>query len=55
MRRDLNDSLKAMEKDKDISEDEKKKGETEVQRLTDEYVKQSDTVLAGKEKEILEI
>ena len=55
VRRDMNDSLKVMEKDKDISEDEKKKGETEVQRLTDEYVKQSDTVLAGKEKEILEI
>lgn len=55
VRRDMNDSLKAMEKDKDISEDEKKKGETEVQKLTDDHVKLSDTVLAGKEKEILEI
>jgi len=55
VRRDLNDSLKAMEKDKDISEDEKKKGETEVQKLTDDHVKKSDSVLAEKEKEILEI
>ncbi|BDQ35368.1 ribosome recycling factor [Pseudodesulfovibrio portus] len=55
VRRDLNDSLKAMEKDKDISEDEKKKGESDVQKLTDDFVKQSDSVLAEKEKEILEI
>lgn len=55
VRRDLNDSLKTMEKDKDISEDEKKKGETDVQKLTDDFVKQSENVLAEKEKEILEI
>ncbi len=55
IRRDLNDSLKKMEKDKDISEDEKKKGETDVQKLTDDYVKDSDAALVAKEKEILEI
>jgi len=55
VRRDLNDSLKTMEKDKDISEDEKKKGEADVQKLTDDFVKKSDETLAEKEKEILEI
>ncbi len=55
VRRDLNDSLKNMEKDKEISEDEKKKGESDVQKLTDDYVKESDAALAAKEKEILEI
>ncbi len=55
VRRDLNDSFKSMEKDKEISEDERKKGEADVQKLTDDHVKESDSVLAGKEKEILEI
>lgn len=55
VRRDMNDSLKKLEKDKDISEDEKKKGETDVQKLTDDFVKQSETVLAEKEQEILAI
>ena len=55
VRRDLNDSLKTMEKDKEISEDEKKKGEADVQKLTDDFVKLSDETLAAKEKEILEI
>jgi len=55
VRRDLNDTLKKMEKDKEISEDELKKGEADVQKLTDDFVRQSDSVLAAKEKEILEI
>lgn len=55
VRRDLNDMLKIMEKDKDISEDDKKKGETDVQKLTDEYVKLADAALVTKEKEILAI
>ncbi|BDQ35648.1 ribosome-recycling factor [Pseudodesulfovibrio nedwellii] len=55
VRRDMNDILKKMEKDKDISEDDKKHGETNVQKMTDDFVKQTEEVLAGKEKEILEI
>lgn len=55
IRRDLNDQLKTMEKDKEISEDEKKKGEADVQKLTDDYVKQADAAAATKEKEILAI
>lgn len=55
VRRDANDSLKKMEKDKTISEDERKKGEEEVQKLTDKFVAKLDKCSAAKEKEILEI
>lgn len=55
VRRDLNDSLKKLEKDKDISEDDLRKGQDDVQKLTDDFVKQCDDVFAAKEKEILEI
>lgn len=55
VRRDMNDALKKMEKDKAISEDDLRRGEGDVQKMTDEYVKKADEVLAAKEKEILEI
>ncbi|PLX74586.1 MAG: ribosome recycling factor [Desulfuromonas sp.] len=54
-RRDANDTLKQMEKDKDISEDDLKRGEKEVQDLTDSYVKQIDDVVSAKEQEVMEI
>ena len=54
-RRDANDLLKQMEKDKEISEDELKRGEKDVQELTDEFVNKIDEVVAAKEKEIMEI
>jgi len=54
-RRDANDALKKLEKDKTISEDELKRGEKEVQQLTDDFVKQVDDVVAHKEKEVMEI
>ncbi|WP_034633404.1 ribosome recycling factor [Maridesulfovibrio bastinii] len=55
VRRDLNDSLKKLEKDKDISEDDMHSGQDNVQKLTDDYVKKCDSSFAAKEKEILEI
>lgn len=55
VRRDMNDALKKMEKDKEISEDDLRRGEGEVQKMTDEHVKKADEVVAAKEKEILEI
>ncbi len=55
IRRDSNEHLKKAEKDEHVSEDERKRGEAEVQRLTDKYIKQVDDILAGKEKEILEV
>jgi ribosome recycling factor len=54
-RRDANDTLKKMQKDKDISEDDLKRGEKEVQELTDQYVSKVDHIIEGKEKELMEI
>lgn len=54
-RRDANDALKKLEKDKDISEDELKRGEKEIQDLTDDYVARVDKVIADKEKDLMEI
>ncbi len=55
IRRDGNDSLKKMEKDKEISEDDLKRGEKEIQDLTDQYVKKVDEAVAAKEKEVMEV
>ena len=54
-RRDANDTLKKLEKDKDISEDEQKRGEKEVQDVTDDFVARIDKVIADKEKDLVEI
>ena len=53
VRRDGMEALKEDEKKKEVSEDERKRGEDEVQKLTDKYVAECDTVAAQKEKEIL--
>ena len=53
VRRDANDSLKEDEKKKEISEDDRKRLEDEVQKLTDKYVAEADEAAAAKEKEIL--
>jgi ribosome recycling factor len=53
VRRDGMDALKADENKKEISEDERKRGETEVQKLTDEQIKQADDFAAHKEQEIM--
>ena len=55
VRRDANDGLKKMEKNKEISEDDLKRGEKEIQDLTDQYVKKVDEVVTVKEKEVMEI
>ena len=54
VRRDANDQIKALLKDKEISENEQHKVEEEIQKLTDSYVKKVDEVLAAKEKELLD-
>jgi ribosome recycling factor len=54
VRRDGNDRLKALEKDKKISEDGLRKGLDEIQSLTNRIIKELDDLLAKKEKEILE-
>lgn len=53
VRRDGMESLKDDEKKKDISEDDRKRGEDEVQKLTDKYVALADEAAAAKEKEIM--
>jgi len=54
VRRDHMEDLKKLEKSKDISEDDRKRGEDEIQKFTDKYIKDIDVILAKKEKEILE-
>ena len=55
VRRDALDALKKMEKDKDISEDEQKRYADDVQKLTDDAVKQIDALLVSKEKDIMTV
>jgi ribosome recycling factor len=55
IRRDSNEHLKKAEKDEHFSEDDRKRGEQEVQKQTDKYIKDIDSLLAAKEKEILEV
>ena len=54
VRRDGMDALKTDEKKHEISEDERKRLETEVQKLTDDTIKEIDATAAAKEKEILQ-
>jgi len=54
-RRDANDLAKKLEKEKTISSDESKKHLEEIQRATDGFVKDVDVMVAGKEKEIMEV
>ncbi len=55
IRRDVNDGLKKLEKDKLLSEDELKKAMEDIQKLTDTYVARADAKASAKEKEIMEI
>lgn len=53
VRRDANESIKKALKDKQISEDENKKMESEIQKMTDDYIKKIDQMSDEKEKSIL--
>ena len=55
IRREANDSLKSILKNKEISEDYEKKKEKEIQSLTDEHIKLIDDKVFSKEKEIMTI
>lgn len=54
-RRDANDAVKKLEKSKDITEDEHKRAETDIQELTDKYCDKVDKLMDNKEKDIMEI
>ena len=55
IRRDANSSLKELEKEKEISEDEERRAQDDIQKLTDKHVKEVDQILAEKEKDLMEI
>jgi ribosome recycling factor len=55
IRRDANNDLKNLLKDKDISEDDERRGQDLVQKLTDQCVAEIDKIVAEKEKELLEV
>lgn len=54
VRRDANQTIKELLKEKELSEDEARKGEDQIQKLTDEYVGQVATLLQKKEKDLME-
>jgi len=55
IRRDANEELRKLEKEKHLSEDEVKKIQEETQKITDSYIAKADEVLGHKEKEIMEV
>ena len=55
VRRDVNEAFKKLLSAKEISEDESHKAQDEVQKITDDFIRKADAVLAEKEKEIMEI
>jgi ribosome recycling factor len=55
IRREANDKLKAMARDRKISEDEERRGHDEIQKITDKFIAKVDELLKKKEQEILSI
>lgn len=55
IRRDANSDLKNLVKAKEISEDEERRAQDEIQKLTDKYIAEIDAALAVKEKDLMEI
>lgn len=55
IRRDANEAIKKMEKKKEITEDESKEGQTNIQKLTDKKIKVIDEIKVKKEKEVMEV
>ncbi len=55
VRREANDKVKAMKKDSELTEDEAKLADKNIQDMTDKFIKEVDTVTAAKSREIMEI
>ena len=55
IRRDANEAIKKLEKSKEITEDENKKAQEDMQKLVDQYIKDVDRIRATKETEIMEV
>lgn len=54
-RRDANEALKKLVKDKECSEDDERRGQDEVQKLTDKFIVDVDKIIADKEKEVMTV
>ena len=55
IRRDANSDFKDLLKEKEISEDDERRAEDAIQKLTDQHIEQVDKLLAGKEAELMEV
>jgi ribosome recycling factor len=55
LRRDANESLKKLAKDKEISEDDERRSQDEVQKMTDRFVAEIDKIVSDKDKEIMTV
>ena len=55
IRRDANDAIKKLEKEEVATEDDSKKAQEDMQKVTDKYIKEIDNTMAAKEKEIMEV
>lgn len=55
IRRDANNDLKELLKEKEISEDQERKGQDDIQKLTDKYIAEADKLLQVKEAELMEV
>jgi len=55
VRRDINEELKKLEKEKHLSEDDVKRQQDEIQKITNTHIAKVDEILAHKEKEIMEV
>ncbi|WP_369334108.1 ribosome recycling factor [Vibrio cholerae] len=55
MRRDANEQVKKLEKAKEVSEDDSRGAEKDIQKITDKYIEAIDKVVAEKEKEVMTV
>lgn len=55
IRRDSNHTIKELVKEKEISEDDQRRAEEAIQKITDKYIAQIDEILASKERDLMEI
>ncbi len=55
VRRDANGDFKSLLKEKEITEDDQRQGEDEIQKLTDKYIAEIDKALAAKEQDLMQV
>lgn len=55
LRRDANDSVKKLVKEKEVSEDEQKRSDADIQKLTDKFISEVDALVESKEKEVMAV